>query len=44
MHGFKGVGPDGPDIYEVRFQNGSLEWSITMGPDGKTESVDYRAL
>jgi len=25
----------GADIYEVQFANGTLEWRIFLGPDGK---------
>jgi hypothetical protein len=39
---FKGVGPAGPDIYLVKFENGSLEYRIWMGSDGKIESANVR--
>ena len=41
---FKGVGPLGPDIYEVKFENGSLEYRIWLSPDGKVESANFRKL
>jgi hypothetical protein len=41
---FNGVGPAGPDIYEVKFDNGSLEYRIWMSPDGKVESANFRPL
>ncbi len=41
---FKSVGPNGADIYEVRFEHGSTEWRITMAPDGKIEGVGFRPL
>jgi hypothetical protein len=28
---FKGVGPGGADIYNVKFERGSLEWRIFSG-------------
>jgi len=40
---FKGVGPAGPDIYEVQFENGSQEWRIWLGSDGKVESANFRS-
>jgi CubicO group peptidase (beta-lactamase class C family) len=39
---FKGVGPAGPDIYTVKFENGSLEYRIWLGADGKVESAMVR--
>jgi CubicO group peptidase (beta-lactamase class C family) len=39
---FKGVGPGGADIYQVKFEKGSLEYRIWLGPDGKTESANVR--
>jgi hypothetical protein len=41
---FKGVGPAGPDIYQVKFENGSLEYRIWLAPDGKVESANVRPL
>jgi hypothetical protein len=32
---FKGVGPGGFDIYEVKFARGSLDWRILLDADGK---------
>ena len=32
---FKGVGPAGADIYNVKFENGTFEYRISLGPDGK---------
>jgi CubicO group peptidase (beta-lactamase class C family) len=32
---FKGVGPAGADIYHVKFENGTFEYRIGLGPDGK---------
>ena len=39
---FKGVGPGGADIYQIRFEKGSLDYRIWLGPDGKTESANVR--
>ena len=35
---FKGVGPGGADIYQLKFEKGSLDFRIWLGADGKTES------
>jgi len=32
---FKGVGPAGADIYHVKFENGTFEYRISLGADGK---------
>ncbi|HTJ22897.1 MAG TPA: serine hydrolase [Gemmatimonadaceae bacterium] len=40
---FKGVGPGGADIYEVKFANGGQEWRIWLTPDGKIDSANFRA-
>jgi D-alanyl-D-alanine-carboxypeptidase/D-alanyl-D-alanine-endopeptidase len=39
---FKGVGPGGFDIYEVKFEHGSTEWRIGLGQDGKIEGVGFQ--
>jgi CubicO group peptidase (beta-lactamase class C family) len=41
---FKGVGPGGFDIYEVKFQNGLTEFRIGLAPDGKIEGIGFRPL
>jgi CubicO group peptidase (beta-lactamase class C family) len=41
---FKGVGPGGADIYAAKFENGSLEYRIWLGPDGKVESANVRPM
>jgi serine-type D-Ala-D-Ala carboxypeptidase/endopeptidase len=41
---FKGVGPGGADIYEVKFEHGSTEWRITLEPDGKVAGLGFRPL
>jgi CubicO group peptidase (beta-lactamase class C family) len=40
---FKGVGPGGRDIYEVKFENGLTEFRIGMTPDGRIEGMGFRA-
>jgi hypothetical protein len=39
---FKGVGPGGADIYQVKFEKGSLDYRIWLGSDGKIESANVR--
>jgi hypothetical protein len=39
---FKGVGPAGADIYLVKFANGSVEYRIVLGADGKIETLASR--
>jgi CubicO group peptidase (beta-lactamase class C family) len=41
---FKGVGPGGRDIYEVKFENGLTEFRIAMTLDGKIEGMGFRPL
>jgi len=41
---FKGVGPAGADIFEVKFEHGSMEWSIVMESEEKIASVNLRRL
>jgi len=41
---FKGVGPGGADIYEVKFEHATTEWRVALGPDGKTQSMTVRPL
>jgi CubicO group peptidase (beta-lactamase class C family) len=41
---FKAVGPAGPDIYTVKFENGALEYRIWLGVEGKVESANYRPV
>ena len=41
---FKGVGPGGRDIYEVKFENGLTEWRIGMMADGKIEGIGFRTM
>ena len=39
---FKGVGPGGADIYQVKFDKGSIDYRIWLAPDGKVESAGFR--
>jgi CubicO group peptidase (beta-lactamase class C family) len=39
---FKGVGPGGADIYQVKFEKGALDYRIWLSPDGKVESANFR--
>jgi len=32
------------DIYTVKFENGSLEYRIMLGPDGKVEGAQVRPV
>ena len=41
---FKGVGPGGADIYEVKCENGAIESRITVNADGKIQGVGFRRL
>jgi len=41
---FKGVGPAGPDIYQIQFENGALEYRIWLAPDGKIEGAGVRPV
>ena len=41
---FKGVGPGGADIYEVKFEHGSTEWRILMQSDEKIANAGVRTL
>jgi D-alanyl-D-alanine-carboxypeptidase/D-alanyl-D-alanine-endopeptidase len=41
---FKGVGPGGVDIFEVKFEHGTTEWRIMLGADGKAQSIGFRPL
>jgi hypothetical protein len=39
---FHGVGPGGADIYQVKFENGSIDYRVWLTPDGKVESANFR--
>jgi hypothetical protein len=41
---FKGVGPGGADIFEVKFESKTTEWRIILEPDGKIATLNFRAL
>jgi hypothetical protein len=40
---FRGVGPGGYDFYGVKFVNGSAEFRLLLGADGKVDDVIFRA-
>jgi hypothetical protein len=39
---FEGVGQSGADIHEVKFEKGSLDYRIWLGPGGKIETANVR--
>lgn len=41
---FKAVGPAGPDIYEVKFEHGSMECRIWLTPEGKVTGMNFRPM
>jgi CubicO group peptidase (beta-lactamase class C family) len=41
---FKGVGPGGADIYQVKFEKGGLEYRIWLGTEGRIESANVRPM
>jgi hypothetical protein len=41
---FTGVGPAGADIYQVKFEHGTTEWRIMLGPDGKAVIISVRPM
>lgn len=41
---FKSVGPGGADIYNLKFEHGSLEWRIFLDADGKIASQFFHPL
>ena len=41
---FKGVGPGGADMYEIKFDGGVIDWRIIMAPDGKVAGVGIRKM
>jgi beta-lactamase regulating signal transducer with metallopeptidase domain len=40
---FRGVGPGGYDFYGVKFANGSAEFRLLLGADGKVDDAIFRA-
>jgi len=41
---FKGVGPAGADIYQAKFDKGSLEFRIALGQGGRVETMGLRPV
>jgi CubicO group peptidase (beta-lactamase class C family) len=38
---FESVSPSGVDIYDVRFERGTTQWRIKLGPDGKIWTLSH---
>jgi serine-type D-Ala-D-Ala carboxypeptidase/endopeptidase len=38
---FKGVGPGGADVYELKFDAATVDWRIVIAPDGKIAGVGF---
>ncbi|CAN7470708.1 MerR family transcriptional regulator [Rhizobium sp. LjRoot258] len=43
-HVFKGVSPEGWDVYEVAFENELMEWRFTLADDGRFSGAWIRTL
>lgn len=41
---FKGVSPDGWDVYDVEFEHCAMEWRFAIGDDGKLSGAFIRTL
>ena len=41
---FRSVGQSGLDVYEAKFENQSVEWTIALTSDGKVAALSYRLL
>lgn len=41
---FRGVGPLGGDVYDVKFGNENTEWRIGLAPDGKIRFLSWRSM
>jgi hypothetical protein len=41
---FKGVSPDGWDVYDVEFENSAMEWRFVIGDDDKLNGAFIRML
>jgi DNA-binding transcriptional MerR regulator len=41
---FKGVSPEGWDVYDVEFENSAMEWSFVIGDDDKLSGAFIRML
>jgi DNA-binding transcriptional MerR regulator len=39
---FKGVTPQGWDVYDVGFENGKLEWAFILAADGRFSGIYFR--
>lgn len=41
---FKGVGPAGADLYEVRFEHATTEWRLSLDPEQRIAGLNFRPL
>ncbi|BDV34734.1 MerR family transcriptional regulator [Methylocystis iwaonis] len=41
---FRGVGPVGGDVYDVKFENENTEWRIGLAPDGLIRFLFWRSM
>jgi DNA-binding transcriptional MerR regulator len=41
---FRGVGPVGGDVYDVRFEKENTEWRIGLAPDGRIRFLFWRPM
>ena len=41
---FKGVAPNGADLYDIAFEKGATQWRIIVGRDGKSENIGLQLL
>jgi hypothetical protein len=41
---FTSAGPGGADIYQVKFDDDTMEWRIMLGTDGKAVSIGFRPI
>jgi D-alanyl-D-alanine-carboxypeptidase/D-alanyl-D-alanine-endopeptidase len=41
---FKGVGPGGADIYQLKFDGGAVDCRIVLAADGKVASIGFRKM
>jgi phosphoribosylaminoimidazole-succinocarboxamide synthase len=41
---FKSVGPGGMDIFDVKFEHGSMETRISLDAEGKVAGMNFRPM
>ncbi len=44
LHAFKGVSSEGWDVYEVAFENETMEWRFILADDGRMSGAWIRPL